>query len=306
MNEETKILRENIITFRHLITEGVSDADISKYINNHEVVFIYYEGDEKTESGKRSVRPYVLGTDKRSGKKVLRAWQDNGASWHFANRNTRPQAKPTPEKSQFHDYWNDKGGTKPGWRMFRVDKISKIYPTGVKFNDSRGGPLIPPGYHEGGDDDMSSIDAYVSTKAEPDFDYQFKKDYEGDVDTVDQQTQAKWDSIKMGNKNGQKISAEEVIKLRDLASRVIKKKHSNFLVVVDGQKNYHLITPKQKEVHQIPDVAILGSLPHLYDSVVNANKTPDSTFFKSKLSQTQQGLNEELPTIPHDKTTFFK
>jgi len=300
MDNETKILRENIITFRHLITEGVSDNDIKKYIDNHEVIFLYYEGDEKTESGKRSVRPYVLGTDKRSGKKVLRAWQDNGASWHFANKATRPD-------SERHDYWNDEDGQKPGWRMFRVDKISKIYPTGVKFNDSRGGPLIPDGYHEGGDDDMVGLPiAYVSTKNEPDFDYKFKKDIQGDVRTTNQQAQAKWDSIKMGNKNAQKISAEDVVSLRDLASRVIKKKHSNFLVVIDAQNNYHLITPKQKETHQIPDVAILGSLPHLYDSVVNANKTPDSTFFKNKLSQTQQGLNEEIPTIPHNKATFFK
>ncbi len=302
MNEETKILRENIITFRHLITEGVSDADISKYINNHEVVFLYYAGDEKTESGKRSVRPYVLGTDK-NGHKMLRAWQDNGASWHFANKATRPD-------SEKHDYWNDQDGQKPGWRMFRVDKISKIYPTGVKFNDERGGPLIPAGYHEGGDDDMVGQPiAFVSTKDEPDVDFKFDRERQykdDDVRTTDQQIQAKWDSIKRGNRTAHKISAEDVIKLRDLASRVIKKKHSNFMVAVDERGSYHLITPKQKETHQIPDVAILGSLPHLYDSVVNANKTPDSTFFKSKLSQTQQGLNEELPTIPHDKTTFFK
>lgn len=301
MNKETKILRENIITFRHLLTEGVSGADITKYINNHEIVYLYYTGDEKAEKGKRTVRPYVLGTDK-NGKQVLRAWQDNGASWHFANRNTRPQSNPTDKASQYHDYWNDEGGTKPGWRMFRVDKISKLYPTGQKFHDENGVVMIPAGYHEGGDDDMTSVDAYVSTKTEPDFDYKYEKD----VEIEPQQVQNKWNSIKRGNKNIKQITAEDVVKLRDLASRVIKKKHSNFLVVVDEQGGYHLITPKQKERFQVPESAILGSLPHLYDSIVNANKTPDSTFFRNKLSQTQQGLNEELPTIPHNKTTFFK
>ena len=61
-----------------------------------------------------------------------------------------------------------------------------------------------------------------------------------------------------------------------------------------------------KDKQNIPDSAVVGSLPHLYDSLVNANKTPDGDFFKSKLSQTQQELSEELPTIPHKKMTFFK
>jgi len=293
MNKENKILRENIITFRHLLTEGASAADITKYINNHEIVLLYYTGDEKAAKGKRTVRPYVLGTD-NNGKQVLRAWQDNGASYHFANRATRPD-------SEYHDYWSE-NGDKPGWRMFRVDKIAQLYPTGQKFHDDNGVVMIPAGYHEGGDDDMASVEAWVTTKKEPDFDYKYEKD----VPVEPQQVQTTWNSIRRGNKNIKQITAEDVVKLRDLASRVIKKKHSNFLVAVDERGGYHLITPKQKEKFRVPESAILGSLPHLYDSIVNANKTPDSTFFRNKLSQTQQGLNEELPTIPHNKTTFFK
>ena len=300
MINEAKIIFDKIKGFRYLLKEGVGDAPIIDAIENQEFIYLYYNGDENVEKGYRTVRPMTLGRTSK-GHTVLRAWQDNGASWHFANRATRPD-------SERHDFWNDEDGQKPGWRMFRVDKISQIYPTGVKFNDERGGPLIPAGYHEGGDDDMSTVLAYVSTKDEPDVDYKFDREREitGDVKTDKERTEAKWNSIKRGNGYAHKISAEDVIKLRDLASRVVKKKHSNFLVAVDERGGYHLITPKQKEAHQVPESAILGSLPHLYDSVVNANKTPDSTFFRNKLSQTQQGLNEELPTIPHNKATFFK
>lgn len=305
MVEETKILRENIKNFRHLITEGVSDADIAKYINNHEHILIYYQGDETTASGKRAIRPYVLGTNK-SGNKVLRAWQDNGASWHFANKATRPD-------SDKHDYWTDEKGEKPGWRMFRVDKIQQIYPTGKRFNDENGKAIIPAGYHEGGDDDMTSIDAYVSTRDEPDYDYKYDREFQGDVISKQDQLQQRWDSVRKGNKNNRKITGDDVVKLRDIASRVIKKRHDSFLVAIDDRNDFQLITPNQKRKHGIPDVAIVGSLPQLYDSIVNANKTPDDTFFKDTLNKTKTqtqggniGENNDSPTIPHKKMTFFK
>ena len=320
MGEETKILFENIKNFRHLITEAVSDADMAKYINNHEHILIYYQGDETTASGKRAIRPYVLGTNK-SGNKVIRAWEDNGASWHFSNKPTRPSNNPNMTDSDKHDYWTDEKGVKPGWRMFRLDKIQQVYPTGQKFNDENGLVMIPAGYHEGGDKDMVSIDAYVSTKTEPDFEQQYDKEFQGDVISKQDQLKQKWDSIRRGNKNTRKITAEDIIKLRDIASRVMKKKHENFLVVIDDKKDLLLITPAQKKKYGIPETAIMGSLPQLYDSIVNVNKTPDDKFFKDTLNKAQKsdkrqsGMDfgsmgmmkeDENPTIPHKKMTFFK
>jgi hypothetical protein len=101
------------------------------------------------------------------------------------------------------------------------------------------------------------------------------------------------------------MSADDVVKLRDIASRVYKKKHGNFLVAVDDKNNLHLITPQQKQKQNIPDTAIYGSLPYLYDTLVNPNKKPDDKFFKTKLSQAQQ-LSEENPSIPYKKMTFFR
>lgn len=307
MSEETKILIENIKNFRHLITEGVSQDTIVKAIENHEWVYLYYNGDDKNKTGYRTIRPYVLGTS-TAGNTVLRAWQDNPRnSWHFDN-------KPTRQDSQYHDYWTDSEGTKPGWRMFDVSKISKIYPIGKKFNDANGLPMIPAGYHEGGDKDMTSIIAYVSTKNEPDFDYSYDKEFKGDEISKKDRDRAKWDSIRRGNKNARKITADDVVKLRDVASRVQKTAHGNYLVAIDDKKDFQLIQVKDKDKQNIPDIAIVGSLPQLYDSLVNVNKPQNDKFFNDKLNQTQTAVNQtqtevneiEQQSIPYKKMTFFK
>lgn len=314
MLNEIKILFNNIKKFRHLLTEGVGDKDIIDAIQNHEWVYLYYTGDENNKSGYRTIRPYVLGTHKKSGNKVLRAWQDNPKnSYHFDNR-------PTRNDSQYHDYWVDEEGTKPGWRMFRLDKISKIYPIGKKFHDSNGLVMIPAGYHEGADKDMSSIDAYVSTKKEPDFEYKYDKEFYGQELSKTDVNKLRWDSIRRGNKNNRKITATDVVKLRDIASNVYKKGHGNFLVVIDDKNNYQLITTTDKDKKNIPDTAIVGSLPYLYDTLVKKNTPADNKFFndqknKLKINQTSSELTpeeklmkeyENLPKIPHERKTFFK
>jgi len=309
MSSETKILFENIKTFRHLLTEGVGESAIADAINNHEWLYIYYDAkneEGKNATGSRTIRPYVLGT--KGPKTMLRAWQDNPRnSWHFDN-------KPTRDDSLKHDYWSDHEGSKPGWRLFDVDKITRVYPIGKKFNDSRGGPMIPPGYHEGGDDDMDTILAYVSTKDEPDFDYKYDKDREIDVIKKTDRDAERWESIRRGNKNSKQITADDIVKLRDVASRIHKTAHGKYLVVIDDKGNFQLMLAKDKDKQNIPDQAIVGSLPYLYDTLVNPNKQQDSRFFDSQLSQTQSSLNQgqsgvnetEKPTIPHKKMTFFK
>ena len=318
MINELKILFENIKNFRHLITEGVGQSVIIDAIQNHEWVYLYYNGDNedgKNATGYRTVRPYVLGTN-AAGNTVLRAWQDNSKnSWHFNNKATRPD-------SLHHDYWNDSEGAKPGWRMFNIDKISKIYPTGKKFNDENGLPMIPAGYHEGGDDDMTSVIAYVSTKTEPDFDYKYDKEQQPDVISRTDRDKEKWDSIRRGNKNRKQITASDIAKLRDIASRVQKTAHGNYLVVIDDKNNFQLMLAKNKDKQNIPDIAIVGSLPYLYDSLVKKNAPADDKFFNDVKNKTQTDLrlkaqdienqpepeiNEKnIPMITYKKTTFFK
>lgn len=330
MLNELKILFKNIKNFR-LLNEGVSQDSIADAINNHEWIYIHYNAnnkDGKNASGYRTVRPYVLGTSS-AGNTVLRAWQDNPKnSWHFQNRPTRPTSNPAYPKSvsKGHDYWVDREGEKPGWRLFDVSKITSVYPTGKKFNDENGMPMIPPGYHEGGDDDMTSISAYVSTKTEPDFDYKYDKDQKVDVISKTDRDKERWDSIRRGNKDSKQITANDVVKLRDIASRVQKTAHGNYLVVIDDKGNFQLMLTKDKDKQNIPDQAIVGSLPYLYDSLVKQNAPADDKFFNDVKNKTQQDLRrkaqdlakdsdmdfnsaammKENPTIPHKKMTFFK
>jgi hypothetical protein len=324
MITEGKILFDNIKNIRHLLTEGVGQDAIKTAIENHEWIYIYYNAESEegeNASGYRTVRPYVLGTSK-AGNVVLRGWQDNPKnSWHFDNRATRPKSDPTDKASKQHDYWSDREGVKPGWRMFRLDRISKVYPIGKKFNDSNGLPMIPPGYREGGDKDMTSIIASISTKREP-IDMTYDKDQEIDKVSRADRDKEKWDSIRRGNKNKKQITADDVVKLRDVASRVQKTAHGKYLVVIDDMENFLLMLAKDKDKQNIPDQAIVGSLPYLYDSLVKKNAPTDDKFFNDMKNRTQSDLRmkaqnyenqpepqineKEIPQLPHKKTTFFK
>ena len=309
MINEVKLFFENIKNFRYLLSEGIGENDIIKYIQNHEWVYIYYAGDENSKMGYRTIRPYVLGTHKKSGNLVLRAWQDNPKnSEHFEKR-------PTRKDSYGHDYWTDEEGNKPGWRMFRLDRISKVYPIGKKFHDKNGLVMIPAGYHEGGDDDMSNIVAFVSTKTQPDFDYKYDKEFQGQGIQKSDITKQKWDSIRRGNKNNKKITAADVTKLRDIASNVYKKSRGSFLVVIDDKNNFQLMLATDKDKKKVPDTAIVGSLSNLYDTLVKGTSPVDNTFFdagkkdainKLKNNTGKIQIKEDLPTIPFEKKTFFK
>lgn len=305
MLNEIKILFDNIKHFRSRLNESVGEGDIKKYIENHEWIYIYYTGDDNVAKGYRTIRPYVLGVSK-AGNMVIRAWQDNPKnSWHFQNRKTRPD-------SELHDYWNDSEGVKPGWRMFRLDKISKVYPTGKRFNDSKGGPMIPAGYREGSDADMTSIIAYISTKDTPDFEYEFGKERVVDkVPRVDRD-KAKWDGIRRGYADRVKVTPQDITKLSDIASNVLKKGKGSFLVAVDDKENFQLITPKQRDDNKIPDVAIVGGLANLYDTMVKANAPTNKAFFDNIKNKTlkqvddKQSISEELPPMPYKRKTFFR
>jgi hypothetical protein len=65
----------------------------------------------------------------KSGNKVLRAWDNEGAS-HTAYKGEQPL---------------------PSWRLFRLDKILSNKPTGEVYNEIR------PGYNLNGDKSMVSI-----------------------------------------------------------------------------------------------------------------------------------------------------
>jgi hypothetical protein len=297
MSTESQILFDNIRKFRdqNLLTEGVGDDVLVKAINNHQYLYIYYEGDETNRGGYKTIRPYVLGTNNNG--KVLRAWQDNLNSTTFQNRPTRPD-------DHKHDWWVDDhfGGVKPGWRFFRVDKITKAYPTGDKFNDKDGRVIIPSDYHEGGDADMNGIIAYVSSKTEP---------TSVPMAASDRPEKGKWARYMNADKNRVKFSEEDAIALLHKAKNIYKKAAGQYFVVVDDIGNLGLVDVRNKRV--FPKNAIIGNLTTLYDKFVKKAPTKNDQFFNNAFDKTKRGSMEkktvkegELPTIPFERKPFFK
>ena len=123
-----------------VITEIASLDSIVDAIKNRKRVVIYYDGDEPGGRGIREIEPVCLGVSK-SGNKVLRAWDNEGAS-HTAYKGEQPL---------------------PGWRLFRLDKILSNKPTGEVYNEIR------PGYNLNGDKSMVSviINAKFGNEQEP-------------------------------------------------------------------------------------------------------------------------------------------
>lgn len=115
-------------TITQLITEQASYGDVVDAIKKRKVLVIYYDGDEPGGRGLREIEPVCLGTSKANNK-ILRAWDKEGSS-HTGFLGSQPL---------------------PGWRIFRLDKILTIKPTGEIYNEPR------PDYNFTGDKTMSSV-----------------------------------------------------------------------------------------------------------------------------------------------------
>ena len=111
-----------------LICEIASLDSIIDAIKGRKIVVIYYDGDEPGGRGLRQIEPVCLGVSK-AGNKVLRAWDNEGSS-HTAYIGDQPL---------------------PGWRLFRLDKILSLKPTGENFTEMK------PGYNPNGDKSMVSV-----------------------------------------------------------------------------------------------------------------------------------------------------
>jgi predicted DNA-binding transcriptional regulator YafY len=103
-------------SFKTLILEMVADESITDAIRNKKIVTIYYLGDENEGKGYRDIEIYTFGIS-TAGNKVISAYQLGGAS-KTASDGTQPL---------------------PGWRTFRLDRISTYKPTLDKFTEPRQG-----------------------------------------------------------------------------------------------------------------------------------------------------------------------
>ena len=117
-----------ISVYKGLILEIASIESVIDSIKKKQVIALYYTGDSPGGDGLRTIEPVCLGVSK-AGNKVLRAWDYEGAS-HTAYKGEQPL---------------------PGWRIFRLDKILSIKPTGEVYNTPK------PGYNFNGDKSMVSV-----------------------------------------------------------------------------------------------------------------------------------------------------
>jgi predicted DNA-binding transcriptional regulator YafY len=111
-----------------LICEIASVDSVVNAIKNKQKVIIYYDGDEPGGRGLREIEPVCLGISK-AGNKVLRAWDEEGSS-HTAYKGEQPL---------------------PGWRLFRLDKLLSLKPSGENFIEMK------PNFNPNGDKSMTSI-----------------------------------------------------------------------------------------------------------------------------------------------------
>jgi predicted DNA-binding transcriptional regulator YafY len=113
---------------KSLILEAASIENIVDAIGRKKRVIIYYDGDEPGGRGLREIEPVCFGYSK-AGNLVVRAWDLEGAS-HRGYLGIKPL---------------------PGWRLFRLDKITSLSPTGERFNQPR------PNYNPRGDKSMTQV-----------------------------------------------------------------------------------------------------------------------------------------------------
>ena len=143
MLKEDRLIRDKIKDFR-LLTESVSRNIIIDAVNNTHVLKVYYDGDETINRGWRIIEPYAIGTHINTGKIVVRAWQQAGAT-------------DTP-----YDSSRNKGILSPpkgAWRMFRIDGITSAYEYPNKKFAKNG---VRDGYRKDGEDKhMSNVIAAV-------------------------------------------------------------------------------------------------------------------------------------------------
>jgi len=104
-----------------LILESVRVDDLMGAVEDHKVCKIYYEGDDIKNPGDRTIQPYVYGVSK-AGNDVVRVWQLQGVT-----------------DSEI-----------PGWKLMRVDKMTRFEPTGETFDS-------PMDMYHPNDKDMTKI-----------------------------------------------------------------------------------------------------------------------------------------------------
>lgn len=274
MLNEDNILKDNIKDFR-LLTEWVNRNDVVEAIKNHDVIYIYYVGDDTVNRGFRTIEPYALGRSK-AGNLVLRAWQQAGAS---DSEDYEP--KEQPNARQF------------GWRLFRLDGITSFLNTMKKFATKK--ENIRPKYNA---DDKQMTEVIVSVDPNVELDIQTKGMFsviEPDVlinpTSVFDQQRAKFQNFYSAAQNKEMLFKKTVGDFYNLIKLQQKKDPIRYILV---NKNGRVWYDLEKNKDKYDEKDLHGNLNNLYRKLYNVNTFKvDKSFIENQRKKFMDALKKQ-------------
>lgn len=271
MLNEQSIIKDNVKNLR-LITEWVSRNDVIESIENSDIAYIYYAGDNTVNRGFRTIEPYAVGIHATTGNLVLRAWQQAGAS--------DTKSKATRSADQI-----------PGWRLFRLDGITSYMKTFKKFDPTNPRPKYNPN-----DSEMSEIFAAVNSSERPEKEVTGTDSIEKPNTNIekqqffDKQTGAFKD---FGTPNSELQQKKDISDLYGLIKFNRKQDPLKYIVV---NKNGKLWYDKADNEGRYKPDEIIGNLNTLYREMTGAADTLQQTnksFFQDQYKEFEKSLQNQ-------------
>lgn len=280
---ELKIFFDGINHFRQLLKEGIGENVIADAIEKHKIVYIYYAGDDTVMKGYRSIKPMTLGQTKKEGEsyQLLRAWQEAGS---------------TDSNKKYSD---SKGRMKPGWRLFRADKITSFLPTGKYFSVDE--DKMPDGYNSN-DSQMTNIVASIQIntgKPETNVSGNVTQQKLAEPPSVFSGQKEKFQYFSKAGKKQKEATKEEIEHLWAIA-KTIKKKSPDKLIVIADENGDMILKDENLKNKFLPD-SVVGNLKDLYLKYVKPNQSVDNSFFKKAEDKIVKETNSK-----NQRNTFFK
>lgn len=274
MPENKQLIFEHIKNMKLLLTENVNKDDIIDSIQKQKVLYIYYAGDDTITKGYRTIEPYLLGVS-TAGNVVVRAWQQAGAS--DSNKGIKRPRRP------------DKDAI-PGWRLFYLDGITSILPTGKIFSVEEG--KIRPKYNPN-DKQMKEIFIAVDPTKKDNLVISGQDSIVEPNSTQKSVSMFKDQSDKFKSDIGYKSKPENekknVIDLYELITKHKKKSPSSYFVVnKDGQ--YYAVT--KNGLNKFDNNDVLGNLKELFIKYSD-NIKPSQSFFNQQRELFKNSLNKK-------------
>ena len=298
MLSEAKIFFENLTHFRQLLNEGVGEGTIVDAIKKHKIVHIYYAGDDTVMRGYRTIKPMVLGhskskkTETEGPYMLLRAWETAG------NSDSRKI------------YYDQKGKSQYGWRLFRTDKITSFLPTGENFStDVKKFPDVAS--YNPNDSQMADIVAAVQLdKGKPQMNVRgnviAQKVVEPEQPSAFAGQKEKFQRFSSVAKKQREATTDEIEHLWGMVNQMRARGSREKYWVVQNE-NGDMVLKTENQLKNIDPNSIVGNLKDLYIKLIKPNEKADDSFFKKVEDDAIKEMNQSnIAKESRENKTFFK